>query len=140
MSVDVILKAYQAAEEGFTFLVTKQWPMKPEIASVGSCCLVGVICNATLYIANVGYSRAVMGRVMKATGEVISIQLSVEHHVGIESVRQELISLHPEDPQIVVFKHGLWCVKGLIQVCLIQCEKKVFVLVMCVIDTYLILR
>ena len=99
MSVDVILKAYQAAEEGFTFLVTKQWPMKPEIASVGSSCLVGVICNGTLYIANVGSSRAVLRRVMKATGEVLSIQLSVEHHVGIELVRQELISLHPEEPR-----------------------------------------
>ena len=64
----------------------------------------------------------------------------MEHHVGIESVRQELISLQPEDPQIVVFKHGVWHVKGLIQVCLIQCEKKVCVPVMCVIDTYLILR
>ena len=125
MSVDVIRKAYQATEDGFMSLVTKQWPLKPQIAAVGSCCLVGVICNGTLYIANLGDSRAVLGRVMKATGEVLAIQLSAEHNVCIESVRQELHSLHPEDPQIVVLKHNVWRVKGLIQVSFIQCEKLV---------------
>ena len=120
MSVDVIKKAYQATEEGFLSLVTRQWPMKPQIAAVGSCCLVGVICGGTLYVANLGDSRAVLGRVVKATGEVLSIQLSDEHNVCIESVRQELISSHPEDSQIVVLKHNVWRVKGLIQVS--QCE------------------
>ncbi|ONH97181.1 hypothetical protein PRUPE_7G174300 [Prunus persica] len=116
MSVDVIRKAYQATEEGFLSVVTKQWPMKPQIAAVGSCCLVGVICGGTLYIANVGDSRAVLGRVMKATGEVLAIQLSSEHNVAIESVRQEMHSLHPDDSRIVVLKHNVWRVKGLIQV------------------------
>jgi pyruvate dehydrogenase phosphatase len=116
MSVDVIRKAYQATEEGFFSLVAKQWPMKPQIAAVGSCCLVGVICGGILYIANLGDSRAVLGRHVKATGEVISIQLSSEHNVAIESVRQEMHSLHPDDSQIVVLKHNVWRVKGLIQV------------------------
>lgn len=116
MSVDVIRKAYQATEEGFLSLVTKQWPMKPQIAAVGSCCLVGVICGGTLYIANVGDSRAVLGRLVKATGEVLALQLSSEHNVGIESVRQEMHSLHPDDSHIVVLKHNVWRVKGLIQV------------------------
>ncbi|KAJ7978649.1 Protein phosphatase 2C family protein [Quillaja saponaria] len=35
---------------------------------------------------------------------------------AIESVRQELHSLHPDDSQIVVLKHNVWRVKGLIQV------------------------
>ncbi|GLT75282.1 hypothetical protein SLA2020_470180 [Shorea laevis] len=116
MSVDVVRKAYQATEEGFFSLVTKQWPMKPQIAAVGSCCLVGVICGGTLYVANLGDSRAVLGRVMKATGEVLAIQLSAEHNACIESVRQELQSMHPDDSQIVVLKHNVWRVKGLIQV------------------------
>ncbi|XP_042493712.1 probable protein phosphatase 2C 60 [Macadamia integrifolia] len=116
MSVDVIRKAFQATEEGFFSLVTRQWPMKPQIAAVGSCCLVGVICSGTLYIANVGDSRAVLGRLVKATGEVLSVQLSAEHNASIESVRQELHSLHPDDSQIVVLKHNVWRVKGLIQV------------------------
>lgn len=123
MSVDVIRKAFQATEDGFLSVVTKQWPMKPQIAAVGSCALVGVVCGGTLYIANVGDSRAVLGRVVKATGEVLAIQLSVEHNASIESVRQELHSLHPDDPQVVVLKHNVWRVKGLIQVCFIQCIK-----------------
>ncbi|XP_043709624.1 probable protein phosphatase 2C 60 [Telopea speciosissima] len=116
MSVDVIRKAFQATEEGFLSLVTKQWPMKPQIAAVGSCCLVGVICSGTLYIANLGDSRAVLGRLVKATGEILAVQLSAEHNACIESVRQELRSLHPDDSQIVVLKHNVWRVKGLIQV------------------------
>lgn len=116
MSVDVIRKAYQATEDGFVSAVTRQWPTKPQIAAVGSCCLTGVVCGGTLYIANLGDSRAVLGRAVKATGEVIAIQLSVEHNACIESVRQELRSMHPDDAQIVVLKHNVWRVKGLIQV------------------------
>lgn len=116
MSVDVIKKAFQATEEGFFSLVAKQWPMKPQIAAVGSCCLVGVVCNGILYIANLGDSRAVLGRVVKATGEVLAIQLSAEHNVSIESVRQEMHSMHPEDKNIVVLKHNVWRVRGLIQI------------------------
>ncbi|KAF5753073.1 phosphatase 2C family protein [Tripterygium wilfordii] len=117
MSVDVIRKAYQATEEGFLSVVTKQWPIKPQIAAVGSCCLTGVICGGTLYIANLGDSLAVLGRLVKATGEVLAIQLSSEHNARIESVRQEMHSLHPDDSQIVVLKkHNVWRVKGLIQI------------------------
>uniref|UniRef100_A0A0A9CDR4 protein-serine/threonine phosphatase n=1 Tax=Arundo donax TaxID=35708 RepID=A0A0A9CDR4_ARUDO len=34
----------------------------------------------------------------------------------MEEVRQELISRHPDDSQIVVLKHGVWRIKGIIQV------------------------
>ncbi|KAK3231486.1 hypothetical protein Dsin_003367 [Dipteronia sinensis] len=115
MSMDLITKAYQATEEGFFSLVSKQWPMKPQIAAVGSCCLVGVICGGNLYIANLSDSRAVLGRLVKATREVLAIHLSSEHNVGIEAVRQEMHSMHPEDSHIVVLKHNVWRVKGLIQ-------------------------
>ncbi|KAK8699114.1 hypothetical protein V6N13_115209 [Hibiscus sabdariffa] len=91
-------------------------PTKPQIAAVGSCCLTGVICGGSLYVANLGDSRAVLGRAVKATGEVLAIQLSAEHNVCIESVRQDLQSLHPDDPQIVVLKHNVWRVKGIIQI------------------------
>ncbi|CAH1423420.1 unnamed protein product [Lactuca virosa] len=116
MSVEVIKKAFQATEDGFSSIVSKQWPMKPQIAAVGSCCLVGVVCSGSLYIANLGDSRAVLGRLVKATGEVLAIQLSAEHNACIESVRQELHSTHPDDSQIVVLKHNVWRVKGLIQI------------------------
>ncbi|XP_051132447.1 probable protein phosphatase 2C 46 [Andrographis paniculata] len=116
MSVEVIRKAIQATEDGFFSVVSRQWPTRPQIAAVGSCCLVGLICGGTLYIANLGDSRAVLGRLVKATGEVLAIQLSTEHNASHESVRQELQSLHPDDSQIVVLKHNVWRVKGLIQI------------------------
>ncbi|KAF5765186.1 putative protein-serine/threonine phosphatase [Helianthus annuus] len=116
MSVDVIQRAFRATEEGFLSIVARQWTVKPQLAAVGSCCLVGVISNGILYIANAGDSRAVLGRTVKATGEVIAIQLSTEHNASIESVRQELHKLHPDDPHIVVLKHNVWRVKGLIQI------------------------
>ncbi|KAI7998572.1 putative protein phosphatase 2C 38 [Camellia lanceoleosa] len=116
MSANVIKKAFLATEEEFLSLVKQQWRDKPQIASVGTCCLVGVICNGLLYIANVGDSRVVLGRVEKAVRGVTAIQLSTEHNASIESVRDELRSLHPHDSQIVVLRHKVWRVKGLIQV------------------------
>ena len=116
MSADVINKAFLATEEEFLSLVRRQWQTKPEIASVGACCLVGVICSGLLYIANAGDSRVVLGRQEKAVKEIKAVQLSIEHNASLESVREELRSLHPDDPQIVVLKHKVWRVKGLIQV------------------------
>ncbi|XP_038712506.1 probable protein phosphatase 2C 38 isoform X1 [Tripterygium wilfordii] len=116
MSADVIHKAFLATEEEFLSLVKKQWLSKPQIASVGSCCLVGAVCSGLLYIANAGDSRAVLGRLEKAVKEVKAIQLSTEHNASIESVREELRLLHPNDPQIVLLKHNVWRVKGVIQV------------------------
>ncbi|XP_022888608.1 probable protein phosphatase 2C 38 [Olea europaea var. sylvestris] len=116
ISADVVKKAFLATEEEFLSLVRQQWLDKPQIASVGTCCLVGVICNGLLYIANAGDSRVVLGRVDKAVKGVTAIQLSTEHNANLESVRAELRLLHPDDPQIVVPKHKVWRVKGIIQV------------------------
>ncbi|XP_065870954.1 probable protein phosphatase 2C 38 isoform X1 [Euphorbia lathyris] len=116
MSADVINKAFLATEEAFLSLVQQQWQIKPQLASVGACCLVGIVCSGLLYIANAGDSRAVLGRLDRALKEVRAVQVSIEHNASIESVREELHSLHPDDPQIVVLKHKVWRVKGLIQV------------------------
>ncbi|GAB4854885.1 hypothetical protein Ancab_023471 [Ancistrocladus abbreviatus] len=116
MSADVINKAFLATEEQFLSLVKKQWDTKPQIASVGACCLVGIVCGGLLYIANAGDSRVVLGRLDNSDNTVKAVQLSSEHNASVESVREELRSLHPDDPQIVVLKHTVWRVKGIIQV------------------------
>ncbi|KAH1045783.1 hypothetical protein J1N35_036567 [Gossypium stocksii] len=116
MSADVINKAFLATEEDFLALVRKQWLNDPHMASVGSCCLVGIICSGMLYIANAGDSRVVLGRLDNTYKEVKAVPLSSEHNASVESVREELQSLHPDDPQIVVLKHTVWRVKGIIQI------------------------
>lgn len=116
VTTETIRRAFLQTEEGFTALVSQLWISQPNMASVGSCCLVGVIYEQTLFIANLGDSRVVLGKKVGNTGVVAAIQLSTEHNANVEAVRQELKDLHPNDPQIVVLKHGVWRVKGIIQV------------------------
>ncbi|XP_058771067.1 probable protein phosphatase 2C 38 [Vicia villosa] len=116
LSENVIKRAFSATEESFLSLVKKQWLSKPHIASAGTCCLVGIICNGMIYIANSGDSRVVLGRLERARREASAIQLSTEHNVNLERVRDELRLKHPFDSEIVVLRHNVWRVKGLIQV------------------------
>ncbi|KAF3324926.1 putative protein phosphatase 2C 60 [Carex littledalei] len=116
VSAETVKRAFHSTEEGFLSHVSSQWPRNPQLACVGSCCLCGVVCNGVVCVANAGDSRVVLGRLVKATGEAVAMQLSAEHNAAIESVRKELHAMHPDDPRIVVLKHNVWRVKGLIQV------------------------
>eukprot|EP00250_Pteridium_aquilinum_P001681 c11883_g1_i2 orf=293-1384(-) len=111
MSEDAIRRAFQATEEGFASMVRQS---RPDLVTVGTCCLVGVIWGRSLYFANLGDSRAVLGS--RANGNIMATQLTAEHNASFEEVRQELRAMHPDDAQIVVMKHGFWRVKGIIQV------------------------
>ncbi|BAT77044.1 hypothetical protein LR48_Vigan01g297700 [Vigna angularis] len=116
VTAETIERAFRQTEDGYTALVSGSWNARPQIASAGTCCLVGVIFQQTLFVANVGDSRVVLGKKVGNTGGMAAIQLSTEHNANLEAVRQELKELHPHDPQIVVLKHGVWRVKGIIQV------------------------
>ncbi|KAL2611526.1 hypothetical protein R1flu_023218 [Riccia fluitans] len=116
MSDYVLRQAFLATEDGFLGLVQRRWQTSPQIAAVGSCCLVGAISGQTLYVASLGDSRAVLGSYGRNNGQILAHQISVEHNASIESVRQELIANHPDDSHIVMLKHGVWRVKGIIQV------------------------
>ncbi|KAF6174132.1 hypothetical protein GIB67_033664 [Kingdonia uniflora] len=76
MSALVIRKAFSLS------VVRKQWHNKPQLASLGSCCLVAIICDGLLYVANTGDSWVVLGRSEKAVREVKAIQLSTEHNAS----------------------------------------------------------
>lgn len=116
--MDVIKKAFNATEEEFCHLVKRSLPVKPQIASVGSCCLVGAISNDVLYVANLGDSRAVLGRIVQEDKkrQVVAERLSTDHNVAVEEVRKEVEALHPDDAHIVVYTRGVWRIKGIIQV------------------------
>ncbi|WOL00246.1 putative protein phosphatase 2C 78 [Canna indica] len=116
LSTEVIKKAFDATEEEFTHLVKRSWLSRPQIASVGSCCLVGAITGDTLFVANLGDSRAVLGRRAVNDMTVVAERLSTDHNVSAEEVRKELAELHPDDEQIIVHTRGVWRVKGIIQV------------------------
>jgi pyruvate dehydrogenase phosphatase len=119
LSEDVIKKAFDATEEGFLHLVKRSWPARPQIASVGSCCLLGAITDGDLYVANLGDSRAVLGRREsegRANSPMVAERLSTDHNVGVEEVRKEVEELHPDDSHIVVYIQGVWRIKGIIQV------------------------
>ncbi|XWS14214.1 hypothetical protein CRYUN_Cryun36dG0103800 [Craigia yunnanensis] len=116
VTADTIQRAFSQTEEGFAALVSELWGTRPSMATVGTCCLVGVIYQQTLFIANLGDSRAVLGKKVGNTGVMAAMQLSTEHNANIEAIRHELKELHPNDPQIVVLKHGVWRVKGINEV------------------------
>ncbi|KAK3035738.1 hypothetical protein RJ639_033440 [Escallonia herrerae] len=119
LSADVIKKAFSATEEEFIRLVKRSLPSRPQIASVGSCCLVGAISNGELYVANLGDSRVVLGRKVSDgynRNRVIADRLSRDHNVAYAEVRKEVEALHPDDSAIVVHCRGVWRIKGIIQV------------------------
>ncbi|XP_058769552.1 probable protein phosphatase 2C 63 [Vicia villosa] len=118
LSVDVIKKAFSATEEDFLHLVKLSLPLSPQIASVGSCCLLGAISNNVLYVANLGDSRVVLGRKYSEnkSGSVEAVRLSTDHNVADEEVRREVEALHPDDSHVVVLSRGVWRIKGIIQV------------------------
>lgn len=53
-------KFFLATEVVFFSLVIEAWPTDPQIVAVGSCCLIGVLCEI-VYVANMGDSRVVLG-------------------------------------------------------------------------------
>ncbi|KAF8098384.1 hypothetical protein N665_0268s0053 [Sinapis alba] len=114
LSADVIRKAFKETEEDFCHMVQRSLPLKPQMATVGTCCLFGAISNGTLYVANLGDSRAVLGRVV--SGVAAAERLSTDHNVAVEEVRKEVKALNPDDSQIVMYIRGVWRIKGIIQV------------------------
>ncbi|KAK1411738.1 hypothetical protein QVD17_32431 [Tagetes erecta] len=115
VTADTIENAFLETDKEFTGLVSELFKTHPAIATVGTCCLVGLIYHQTLFIANAGDSRAVLAH--KLDDESMgAIQVSTEHNANLEEVREQLKNAHPHDPQIVAFKNGVWRVKGIIQV------------------------
>ncbi|KAK1367443.1 Protein-serine/threonine phosphatase [Heracleum sosnowskyi] len=115
MSEANLNSAFAATEEGFFSVVDAAYGQEPLTASVGSCCLVGVIWDERLYVANLGDSRAVKGYLSKSN-KIAAEQLTSDHNASSKEVRREMKAMHPGDKNIVFKKDGMWRVKGIIQV------------------------
>ncbi|KAH0721839.1 hypothetical protein KY290_006277 [Solanum tuberosum] len=113
---EVLNNAFAATEDGFLSIVKREFHiLDPAIASTGCCCLVGVIWKRTLYVANLGDCRAVLGHIGRFN-RIFAEQLTNDHNVRIKEVRDELRTLHPDDPNIVSRVGRTWRVKGIIKV------------------------
>ncbi|KAG9134352.1 hypothetical protein Leryth_016232 [Lithospermum erythrorhizon] len=112
---EVIMNAFAATEEGFLGVVANTMGDNPAIATIGSCCLVGLIWQGILYVANLGDSRAVMGY-RDANSKIQAERLTDHHNASVDEIREQLMITHPEDPEIVINKDTVWRVKGIIQV------------------------
>lgn len=117
ISSEILKDAVSATEDGFLSLVRRTCGIKPLMAAVGSCCIIGLISQGRLYVANMGDSRGVIGRLSRRrSNKIVAEQITEDHNACMDEIRQELKSDHPDDPHIVVMKQGVWRIKGIIQV------------------------
>ncbi|XP_076887753.1 putative protein phosphatase 2C 68 [Bidens hawaiensis] len=116
-SQDTLRDAIAATEAGFLALVSNTAGVQPLIKSVGTCCLAGIISEGTLYVANMGDSRAVLGRLRNPnSNKIVAERITEDHNASVKEVRRELKRAHPNDPNIVVKRNDAWRVKGIIQI------------------------
>ncbi|XP_076896796.1 putative protein phosphatase 2C 40 [Bidens hawaiensis] len=115
--LDSLQRALNQAENDFLYMVEQEMEDRPDIVSVGSCVLVGLIHGKDLYIMNLGDSRAVLAmdddenRIGEFKG-LKAVQLTESHTVDNEVERNQVIGEHPDDPNAIV--HGK--IKGKLKV------------------------
>ncbi|MFS7922823.1 putative protein-serine/threonine phosphatase [Helianthus anomalus] len=117
--LDSLQRALNQAENDFLYMVEQEMEDRPDIVSVGSCVLVGLIQGKELYIMNLGDSRAVLATDDDENEKKIdefkglkAVQLTDSHTVDNEVERNQILSEHPDDPKTIV--HGR--VKGKLKV------------------------
>ncbi|GBG59851.1 AMT-type ammonium transporter [Chara braunii] len=110
-----IARAFAVTEDAFTCIVRESFKTCPHLATVGSCALTVILSGNTLYVANLGDSKIILGR-SPTPSEVEAVQLCEQHDVNLDEVRQRLIQQHPEDPNIVTERGGVWRIKGKVRV------------------------
>ncbi|KAF9606621.1 hypothetical protein IFM89_027061 [Coptis chinensis] len=82
----VLRNAFRATENGFMSVVSERFINHPLIRLLEPA-LVGILWKKTLFVANLGDSRAVLGSVNRS-GDHLAKQLTVEHNANKEEVRQ----------------------------------------------------
>ncbi|KAK9065598.1 hypothetical protein SSX86_014999 [Deinandra increscens subsp. villosa] len=115
--LDSLQRALSQAENDFLRMVEQEMEDRPDIVSVGSCVLIGLVLGKDLYIMNLGDSRAVLAtdddeiKIDEFKG-LKAVQLTDSHTVDNEVERNQVLSEHPDDPKTIV--HGR--VKGKLKV------------------------
>lgn len=111
---EVFQEAYDRTELTFVNHVRTNWQNELQIAVLGSCCLVGVVFNKVLHVANAGDSRAVLVRWPDGGGldDMVVIQLSVDYNAKYRERRDEVSEEHPPGASLFEEFEGCSYVRG----------------------------
>lgn len=130
MTGDVLKNALNDTENDFLNHVRLRYQEKNRrsFAKSGSCCLVTFVWKGDLYIGNLGDSRAILCCEKKGKMEIQ--QLTTDHNLKDEAVRNEFKEDNPQDPNVVVeTREGTWLIKGISKVLVYNfCFKVIFIL------------
>lgn len=116
VSKDIMEQAVDFIEKGFMDYVKNKIDNDVKVGSVGSCCLFGIIWGRTLFVANVGDSRAILGSSKGFFKRPHVVQLTVDHHVSHAAAREEIRSHITDDPLVLCKNRGSLRVKSLIEI------------------------
>lgn len=111
MTCQLLHEAVKKTEKEFLGVVGRH--TTPDILCTGSSCLINLIWEETLYIANLGDSRVVIGTKVRDTSVLKVQQLTTDHSCENLGTRLLLRQQHPQDPDIVRKEQNEWKVKGL---------------------------
>ncbi|RVW71515.1 putative protein phosphatase 2C 39 [Vitis vinifera] len=83
---DCLIRAVAQAESDFMYMVEQEMEDRPDLVSVGSCILVGLLHGNNFYVLNLGDSRAILAtNETREDGKLKAIQLTETHSVDNES-------------------------------------------------------
>ncbi|KAJ9710067.1 hypothetical protein PVL29_001506 [Vitis rotundifolia] len=100
---DCLIRAVAQAESDFMYMVEQEMEDRPDLVSVGSCILVGLLHGNNFYVLNLGDSRAILAtNETREGGKLKAIQLTETHTVDNEIEYRKLLDDHPEDPSPVI--------------------------------------
>ena len=99
---DCLIQAVAQAESDFMYMVEQEMEDRPDLVSVGSCVLVGLLHGNNFYVLNLGDSRAILAtNESQEDGKLKAIQLTETHTLDNEIEYRRLLDDHPEDPSPV---------------------------------------
>lgn len=101
--INCLSRALAQAESEFMYMVEQEMEDRPDLVSVGSCVLVGLLHGNDFYVLNLGDSRAVLAtKDIQEDGLVKAIQLTEIHTVDIEMECRKILADHPDDPSPII--------------------------------------
>lgn len=127
---DLLKSAIYDTEDSFMKHVKLRYREKnrQSFAKSGSSCLVAFVWKENLHIANLGDSRAIL--YFEKKGKMEIQQLTTDHNLKNEAVRNEFEKDNPQDPNVAVeTPEGTWLIKGISKVLVYNfCFKVIFIL------------